>query len=48
MELISNVEGGSEALDRGEIDLAITPARYLSAAHPSERLFEDASAWHGP
>jgi DNA-binding transcriptional LysR family regulator len=41
MELISNVEGGSEALDRGEIDLAITPAGYLSAAHPSERLFED-------
>jgi DNA-binding transcriptional LysR family regulator len=50
MELISNVEGGSEALDRGEIDLAITPARYLSAAHPSERLFEDefiCLAWSG-
>ena len=41
MELISNVEGGTEALDRGEIDLAITPANYLSQAHPSERLFED-------
>jgi LysR family nod box-dependent transcriptional activator len=41
LELISNVEGGSEELDRGEIDLAITPARYLSAGHPSERLFED-------
>jgi LysR family nod box-dependent transcriptional activator len=41
LELISNVEGGFEALDRGEIDLAITPARYLSPVHPSERLCED-------
>ena len=41
LELISNFEGGFEALDRGEVDLAITPARYLSPAHPSERLFED-------
>jgi LysR family nod box-dependent transcriptional activator len=41
LELVSNLEGGLEALDRGEIDLAITHARYFSAAHPSERLFED-------
>ena len=41
LELISNVEGGFEELDRGEIDLAITPATYLSTAHPSEQLFED-------
>jgi len=41
VELLPNLEGGSEALERGEIDLAITPNRYLSPAHPSERLFED-------
>jgi LysR family transcriptional regulator, nod-box dependent transcriptional activator len=41
LELLSNGEGGSEALDRGEIDLAITPSNYLSPKHPSERLFED-------
>jgi LysR family transcriptional regulator, nod-box dependent transcriptional activator len=41
LELISNAEGGFEALDRGEVDLAITPARYVSPVHPSERLFED-------
>jgi len=50
VELVSNVEGGSEPLDRGEIDLAIVPTRYLSATHPSERLFEDrftCLAWSG-
>jgi len=50
VELISNVEGGSEALDRGEIDLAITPAKYLLAGHPSEHLFKDeftCLAWSG-
>jgi LysR family transcriptional regulator, nod-box dependent transcriptional activator len=41
LELWSNVEGGSELLERGEIDLAIMPTRYLSSGHPSERLFED-------
>jgi LysR family transcriptional regulator, nod-box dependent transcriptional activator len=40
LELIPIVEG-SEALVRGEIDLAITPARLLAPDHPSERLFED-------
>lgn len=40
LELIPIVEG-SEALERGEIDLAITPARLLAPGHPSERLFED-------
>ncbi|HEY6329531.1 MAG TPA: LysR family transcriptional regulator [Blastocatellia bacterium] len=50
VELLSNVEGGSEQLDRGEIDLAILPNKYLSNAHPSERLFEDTftcMAWSG-
>jgi LysR family transcriptional regulator, nod-box dependent transcriptional activator len=41
LELLSNVEASSEALERGEIDLAITPTRYLSPAHPAERLFDD-------
>lgn len=41
VELISNVEGGTEALDRGEIDLAIMPAKYLSPGHQSEHLFKD-------
>lgn len=40
-EIASNVEGGFEALDRGEIDLSIGPAMRLSSAHPSEPLFED-------
>jgi DNA-binding transcriptional LysR family regulator len=41
VELISNVESGFSELERGEIDLAITPTKYLLANHPSERLFED-------
>ncbi len=41
VELVSNLEGGSEALDRGEIDLAIAPTKYLSPTHPSEHLFTD-------
>jgi LysR family transcriptional regulator, nod-box dependent transcriptional activator len=40
-EVISNLEGGMEPLERGEIDLTIAPSRYLSTTHPSERLFED-------
>ena len=40
-DFISNVEGGFEALDRGEIDLSIFPSLRLSQAHPSEPLFED-------
>jgi DNA-binding transcriptional LysR family regulator len=41
VELVSNLEGGSDALDRGEIDLAIAPTKYLSPTHPSEHLFTD-------
>lgn len=41
VELLSNVEGGYEELERGEIDLAIAPTKYLSPAHPSEHLFQD-------
>jgi LysR family transcriptional regulator, nod-box dependent transcriptional activator len=40
-EFISNVEGGFDALDRGEIDLSISPSIRLSQEHPSEPLFED-------
>ncbi len=40
-EFISNMEGGFEALDRGEIDLSISPSIRLSQEHPSEPLFED-------
>jgi len=38
-ELFSN--DGSQVLERGEIDLSITPGRYLSSQHPSEPLFGD-------
>ena len=38
-ELHSN--DGSQVLDRGEIDLSITPGRYLSTQHPSQPLFDD-------
>ena len=38
-ELFSN--DGSQVLERGEIDLSITPRRYLSEKHPSEHLFDD-------
>src|SRR5579871_6877273 len=41
VEIISCLEGGNEPLERGEIDLTIAPTRYLSPAHPSERLFDD-------
>ena len=41
LELVWNIEGISGPLERGEIDLAVTPASYLSPGHPSEPLFED-------
>lgn len=34
-------DDGSQVLERGEIDLCITPGRYLSTQHPSEPLFAD-------
>src|SRR5207248_5613865 len=40
-ELLSKAGDAPEALDRGEIDLAITPTKYLVPKHPSERLFDD-------
>ena len=40
-EFVSNVEGGFDALDRGEIDLSIAPSIRLTSEHPSEPLFED-------
>jgi len=50
LDLMWSGEGFSEPLERGEIDLAVTPTRYLSAAHPSEPLFDDefaCVAWSG-
>ena len=41
VELIPIIGGDSEALERGEIDLELGPAKYLLPDHPSERLFED-------
>ncbi len=41
LELWPTIDGGSEPLERGEIDLAIFPTRYLAPEHPSERLFGD-------
>ena len=41
LEFISNVEGGFDALDRGEIDLSIVPSIRVGSEHPSELLFED-------
>jgi LysR family nod box-dependent transcriptional activator len=40
-EMFSSIDSGIEAVERGEIDLAITPSRYISPQHPSESLFED-------
>lgn len=31
----------SQAIERGEIDLSITPSKYLAEGHPSEHLFDD-------
>ena len=31
----------SQAIERGEIDLSITPSKYLAEGHPSEPLFDD-------
>ncbi len=50
LELLWNAEGISEPLERGEFDLGVTPASYLSSDHPSEPLFEDeftCLAWSG-
>src|SRR5215471_8169483 len=41
VELIPIIGGDSEALERGEVDLGLGPAKYLLPDHPSERLFED-------
>ena len=38
-ELFSN--DNSRGIERGEIDLAITPSRYLAQGHPAEHLFDD-------
>ncbi len=38
-ELFSNE--GTRELERGEIDLSITPKRYLADGHPEEPLFDD-------
>jgi LysR family nod box-dependent transcriptional activator len=38
-ELFTN--DGSPVLERSEIDLSITPGKYLSKTHPSEHLFDD-------
>jgi len=49
-EFISNLEGGFDALERGEIDLSIAPSIRHSSANPSEPLFEDeftCVAWSG-
>lgn len=50
LELLWNDQGISEPLERGEIDLAVTPTRYLVPGHPSEPLFDDefiCVAWSG-
>ena len=39
LELFSNEN--SRGLERGEIDLSITPSRYLAEGHPAEHLFDD-------
>lgn len=50
LEMVPILGGDADALERGEIDLAIGPTSYLSSGHPSERLFEDefvCLAWSG-
>jgi DNA-binding transcriptional LysR family regulator len=47
-ELFSNET--SRGLERGEVDLSITPRKYLADDHPSEHLFDDdyiCAAWAG-
>jgi LysR family transcriptional regulator, nod-box dependent transcriptional activator len=47
-EISSN--DGPQVLERGEIDLFITPEKYLSHTHPSEPLFDDeyvCAVWTG-
>jgi LysR family nod box-dependent transcriptional activator len=41
LELLVNVVGDAGPLERGEIDLAIMPTRYLAPGHPTEPLFDD-------
>jgi LysR family nod box-dependent transcriptional activator len=41
LEFLSNIDGDFEALERGELDLAIAPKQHLSPDHPVEPVFED-------
>lgn len=41
IEMIPIVGGSADEIERGEIDLALGPSRYLIVGHPSERLYED-------
>ena len=48
-ELVAN-DNRNLLLERGEIDLSITPGKYLAEGHPSEHLFDDdyvCAAWEG-
>jgi len=50
IEIVPIVGEHADALERGEIDLALGPATYLVPGHPSERLYEDrfiCLAWSG-
>jgi len=50
LELLVNVVGDAGPLERGDIDLAIMPTRYLAPGHPTEPLFDDdfvCLAWSG-
>jgi len=50
LELVPNLVGDAGPLERGDIDLAIMPTRYLVQGHPTEPLFDDefvCLAWSG-
>jgi LysR family transcriptional regulator, nod-box dependent transcriptional activator len=50
IEIVPIVGEHADALERGELDLALGPATYLVPGHPSERLYEDefvCLAWSG-
>lgn len=50
IEIIPIVGQHADALERGEIDLALGPTTYVVPGHPSERLYEDefvCLAWSG-
>ncbi|NKJ41929.1 LysR substrate-binding domain-containing protein [Novosphingobium sp. SG720] len=50
IDMVPLSDDATQRLDRGEIDLLLTPESYVSDEHPSELLFEEEHVvvgWHG-